>query len=99
MASSQDFLIYILDLLREAPDIHYKKMMGEYVLYSGSTVFGGIYDNRFLVKKTASTSVLGMKEAIPYPTGESMILIDIENPREIARIVEDLVADLNSPLS
>ena len=67
MASSNDYLIYILDLLREVRGVTYKKMMGEYILYKDGIIFGGIYDNRFLVKKTAYSSGLGLKEQIPYP--------------------------------
>ena len=51
MASDNDFLLYVLDLLREVNGITYRKMMGEYVLYKDGKVFGGIYDNRFLVKR------------------------------------------------
>ena len=51
MPSSKEYLDYVLDLLREVPNISYKKMMGEYILYKDSVIFGGIYDNRFLVKK------------------------------------------------
>ena len=58
MASSQDYLEYVLELLREVKGITYKKMMGEYILYKDSIIFGGVYDNRFLVKKTKSVSSL-----------------------------------------
>ena len=94
MPSSADYLNYVLDLLREVPNITYKKMMGEYVLYKDSIVFGGIYDNRFLIKKTKSTSELDLKEAIPYPGGSTMLLLDIENADEIKEIVINLVKDL-----
>ena len=49
MASSIDYLEYVLDLLRDIRGITYKKMMGEYVLYKNGIVFGGIYDDRFLI--------------------------------------------------
>ena len=49
MPSSKDYLEYILDLLNEVEDISYKKMMGEYILYKDGIIFGGIYDNRFLI--------------------------------------------------
>ena len=54
MASSKDYLLYVIELLRELRGISYKKMMGEYILYYNGVIFGGIYDNRFLVKKTKS---------------------------------------------
>ena len=51
MASSQDYLTYVLELLRQVPNFTHRKMMGEYLLYADGVLFGGIYDNRFLVKK------------------------------------------------
>lgn len=94
MASSVEYLNYVLDLLREVPNITYKKMMGEYVIYKDGIVFGGIYDNRFLIKKTKTTSELDLKEAIPYPGGSMMFLLDIENADEVKEIVTQLVKDL-----
>ncbi len=95
MASSNDYLIYVLDLLREVDGISSKKMMGEYLLYKDGILFGGIYDNRLLVKKTASSSLLGLSEQIPYPGAKPMLLVDSESPREVASIVLDLFEDLN----
>ena len=87
MASSKDYLEYVLELLRKVSDITYKKMMGEYMLYKNGILFGGVYDNRFLVKKTKSLENSGLKEQIPYPSAKSMLLIDSENPDEIKRLV------------
>lgn len=95
MASSNEYLYYVLDLLRKVPDITYKKMMSEYLLYQGNMLFGGVYDNRFLVKKTESSSALEAREVIPYPSAKPMVLIDIENADEIKDIVEAVVADLS----
>ena len=94
MASTEDYLIYILDILRELDGITQKKMMGEYLLYKDGYLFGGIYDNRFLVKKTASSSVLGLSEEIPYPGAKPMLLVDSEDPYEIRDIVIGICNDL-----
>ncbi len=51
-------------------------MMGEYMLYKDDILFGGVYDNRFLTKKTKSLENSGLKEQIPYPSAKSMLLID-----------------------
>ena len=66
MASSVEYLKYVLELLREVRDITYKKMMGEFMLYKNGVLFGGVYDNRFLVKKTKSLENSGLKEQIPF---------------------------------
>ena len=50
MASSKDYLDFILEQLSELDDITYRAMMGEYIIYYRGKVVGGIYDDRFLVK-------------------------------------------------
>ena len=94
MASDKEYLIYVLELLREVDGISYKKMMGEFILYKDGIIFGGIYDDRFLVKKTVSMSESGLKEQIPYPSAKPMLLIDSEDPDEIKEIVLNIVNDL-----
>ena len=94
MASSIDYLEYVLDLLRDVKVITYKKMMGEYVLYKNGIVFGGVYDDRFLIKKTESLKDLGLKEVIPYPTSKGLYLVDTEDTDEIARLVNIVIKDL-----
>lgn len=94
MASHKDYLEYVLELLKEVKDISYKKMMGEFLLYKKDVLFGGIYDNRFLVKKTRLVSSLNLKEVIPYPNAKAMLLIDSEDPDEIRIIVLKVYRDL-----
>ena len=94
MASSKDYLEYVLDLLREVHGITYKKMMGEYMLYKDDILFGGVYDNRFLIKKTKSLENSGLKEQIPYPSAKAMLLVDSEDPDEIKRLVLLAINDL-----
>ena len=50
MASSKEYLAYILEQLSELEDIRYRAMMGEYILYQREKVVGGIYDDRLLIK-------------------------------------------------
>ena len=94
MASSKDFLVYVLDLLREVNGISYKYMMSEYVLYKDNIIFGGIYDNRFLIKKTKSLLELGLDEAIPYPTAKQMLVVDTEDTEEIKELVLKVCSDI-----
>ena len=93
MASSKDYLTYVLELLRETSGISYKKMMGEYILYKDNVIFGGIYDNRFLIKKSESIIDKGLKEQIPYPNAKAMLLVDSEDPDEIATLVNLVYSD------
>ena len=65
--------------------------MGEYILYKDGKIFGGVYDNRFLVKKVASVEKYHMKEQIPYPTAKPMLLIEVEDSEAIRNIVESII--------
>lgn len=94
MASSNEYLEYVLELLRKVDGITYKKMMGEYLLYKDGTLFGGIYDNRFLLKKTKSLEECELKTQIPYPSAKPMFLLDLENPEEVAELVNKVLSDL-----
>ena len=94
MASSKDYLEFVLELLREVNNISYKKMMGEYILYKGSLIFGGVYDNRFLIKKTKSLEGKDLKEQIPYPGAKAMLLVDSEDPDEVKELVMLVCGDL-----
>ncbi len=58
MATSKEYLSYILEQLGEIGNISHRAMMGEYVLYYKDKVIGGIYDNRFLVKPVKSAVAL-----------------------------------------
>ena len=97
MASSKEYLDYVLDLLNEVPEVSTRKMMGEYLLYSCGKLFGGIYDDRFLVKDTkASRKVLSTYE-IPYEGSSPMLLVDIEDTDAIADLVVSMLPELSEP--
>ena len=94
MASSLDYLHYVLELLKEVNDITSKKMMGEFMLYQDGVLFGGVYDDRFLIKKTSALANSGLKEQIPYPGAKAMLLIDSEDPDEIKEMVLKTIKNL-----
>lgn len=97
MASTPEYLEYVLDLLRDVPDITYRKMMGEYVLYASDKVFGGIYDDRFLVKHTAASDAVLQTEELPYDGGSMMLLVDIEDVDAVTDMVTAMIAELPAP--
>ena len=66
MASSPEYLEYVLDLLRDVPAVTHKKMMGEFLLYSDGVLFGGIYDDRFLLKDTPAAREAFPEKQVPY---------------------------------
>lgn len=90
MASTIDYKDFILDQLDLLDNITFKKMMGEYLLYYNGILFGGIYDNRLLVKKVESNEKYNMEEAIPYEGGKPMYLVEeIDNKEMLKNIVID----------
>ena len=94
MATSKDYKDYILEGLSSL-DIKCKPMMGEYLLYYNGVLFGGIYDDRLLVKKTETNRKYNMEEAIPYEKAKAMYLVDEVDNSEILRdIVLDTVSGL-----
>ena len=96
MPSSNEYLLYVLDLLREVKGISYKKMMGEFILYKDNIVIGGIYDNRFLIKKCPYSDSLNLEEIIPYPTSKGLYLLESENIIEITEIINKIYLDLKN---
>lgn len=78
MASSKEYLDFILEQLSEMEDISYRNMMGEYILYYKGKVFGGIYDDRFLIKpvKTAVAMIPNPIYETPYDGAKDMILVE-----------------------
>ena len=90
MASTKEYKDFIIEQLRLLDDITCRPMMGEYVLYYKGLVFGGIYDDRFLVKKTDYNKKYNMEEAIPYLKGRNMYLVDDVDNEEL---LKDIVMD------
>lgn len=97
MASSAEYLEFVLDLLADVPEVTYRKMMGEYLLYASGKLFGGIYDDRFLVKDTPAARSVLQTTAIPYDGASEMRLVDIENRTAIAALVADMLPELPVP--
>lgn len=89
MASSQEYLEYIMEQLSGLPDIRSRAMMSEYILYYCDKVFGGIYDNRFLVKAVpaACRMLPDALHEIPYPTAKPMLLVPDPDDRELLEIL------------
>ena len=85
MASSKQFRDYILEQLRELQNITYKPMMGEYILYFNNVIWGGIYDDRLLIKKTILNKKFSLKEVIPYPSAKPMYLVENIDDAEYIR--------------
>ncbi len=97
MASSPDYLAFILEQLSELQDISHRAMMGEYIIYFRGKVIGGIYDDRFLVKQTPSARAMmpGAVLELPYEGAKEMLLVDdVENKQFLKDLFEKMVQEL-----
>ena len=96
MASTKDYRDFILEQLSEAQNITCRPMMGEYLLYANNILFGGIYDDRLLVKIVPENRQYDMAEEIPYDNAKPMYFVeDVDNKVRLAEIVRDTVAGLS----
>ena len=100
MASSKEYLEFIMEQLSELTDVSYRAMMSEYIIYFRGKVIGGIYDDRFLVKPTSSAKAL-MPDAdmeIPYEGAKEMIQVDdVENREFLKELFEAMYGELPEP--
>ena len=99
MASSKDYLDYILDQLSGLDDISYRAMMGEYIIYYRSKVVGGIYDDRFLVKpvRAAVVMMLDADMELPYEGAKKMLLVDdVENRVFLRELLDTMYLELTA---
>ncbi len=91
MASSKDYLQYILDQLSDLSEISYRQMMWEYVLYYHRKIIGWIYDNRLLLKPTEKVKEImkNIEMQIPYPWAKPMIYVDnVDNSDYLREIID-----------
>ena len=97
MASSKEYLNFILEQLSELNGITYRAMMGEYIIYLQGKIVGGIYDNRFLVKPVKSAKELMPNAALesPYDGAKPMLMVeDTDNKDFLARLLNAMLDEL-----
>ena len=100
MASSKEYLNYILEQLSELDEITYRAMMGEYIIYYRDKVVGGIYDDRFLVKpvKAAEAMLPDAERELPYEGGKEMLLVyDVESRIFMRELLAAMYDELPAP--
>lgn len=100
MASDKAYLDFILEKLSDLDGVTYRAMMGEYILYYRGRIFGGIYDDRFLVKITPSSERLlpDTEKEIPYDGAKEMLLADeVDNGQFLCQLVRSMYDELPEP--
>ena len=100
MASSKEYLDFILEQLSDLDDVSHRAMMGEYIIYYRGKVVGGIYDDRFLVKPTKSATAM-MPNAVmelPYDGAKEMLLVDdVDNKDFLTGLFNSMYDELPAP--
>ena len=100
MASSKEYLNFILEQLSELEDITYRTMMGEYIIYYHGKIVGGIYDDRLLVKpvKSAIEYMPNAEYELPYEGAKEMLLVyDVDNKEYLTGLFNSMYDELPAP--
>lgn len=100
MASSKEYLEFIMDQLSDLQDVKYRAMMGEYIIYYKGKIVGGIYDDRFLVKpvKAAVDLMPDAQKELPYEGAKEMLLVDdVDNREFLYKLLRAMYNDLPAP--
>lgn len=100
MASSKEYLAFVLGQLSELEEITYRAMMGEFVIYYRGKIVGGIYDNRFLVKpvKSAIRYMPTAPYEVPYEGAKEMLLVEeVDNKEFLTGLFRAMYEELPAP--
>ena len=100
MASSKEYLDFILEQVSELDNVSYKAMMGEFIIYYKGKIIGGIYDDRLLVKPVQS-AINYMPNAVyelPYDGAKEMLLVDdVDNKEFLTGLFNSMYDELPAP--
>ena len=100
MASSKEYLDFILEQVSKLDNVSYKVMMGEFIIYYKGKIIGGIYDDRLLVKPVQS-AINYMPNAVyefPYDGAKKMLLVDdVDNKEFLIGLFDTMYDDLPAP--
>ena len=100
MASSKEYLQFILEQLSGLEEINYRAMMGEYILYYRGKIIGGIYDDRLLVKpvKSAISYMPAAVYELPYDGAKEMLLVeDVDSKEFLTGLFNAMYDELPAP--
>ena len=100
MASSKEYLDFVLEQLSELEEITYRAMMGEYIIYYRGKIVGGIYDDRLLVKpvKSAVSFMPTATYELPYDGAKEMLLVDnIDSKEFLTELFNAMYDELPAP--
>ena len=100
MASSKEYLEFILEQLQDLDDVTYRAMMGEFIIYYRGKIIGGIYDDRLLIKpvKSAIQYIPTAVYELPYDGAKEMLLVDdVDNKEFLTGLFNSMYDELPAP--
>ena len=100
MASSKEYLEFILEQVSELEEVTYRAMMGEYIIYYRGKIIGGVYDDRFLVKpvKSAIKLMPNAEYELPYDGAKEMLLVDeLDNKEFLVELFNAMYEEIPTP--
>ena len=100
VASSKEYLQFILGQLSELEEINYRAMMGEFILYYRGKIVGGIYDDRLLIKPVSSaiSYMPTMSYELPYEGAKEMLLVDeVDSKQFLTGLFKAMYEELPAP--
>jgi TfoX/Sxy family transcriptional regulator of competence genes len=101
MASDQNFLSFVCDQMKDAGDISFRKMFGEYAIYKGEKVVALVCDNQLFVKPTTGGKALlrRPREAPPYPGAKPCYVIadGLDDPEFLSKLIATTARELPAP--
>lgn len=100
MASSKEYLQFILGQLSELEEINYRAMMGEFILYYRGKIVGGIYDDRLLIKPVSSeiSYMPTISYELPYEGAKEMLLVDeVDSKQFLTGLFKAMYEELPAP--
>ena len=100
VASSKEYLQFILGQLSELEEINYRAMMGEFILYYRGKIVGGIYDDRLLIKPVSSaiSYMPTISYELPYEGAKEMLLVDeVDSKQFLTGLFKAMYEELPAP--
>lgn len=98
MASSKEYLAFVLEQLNGLDGLRTRGMMGEYLLYCEGKPVGGVYDDRLLLNLAlVKKNGLEMTMELPYEGAKAMLLADVDRKEQLQELVRAIAADLPAP--
>ncbi len=101
MASDLSFMEYVRDQMKDAGQVSFRKMFGEYAVYCNGKVVALVCDNQLFVKPTIGGRALieNIVEAPPYPGAKPFFLIDeqLDDHRWMSNLIRTTAGELPMP--